>query len=290
MAPTAWSPNYVLLKAFAKENGHCNVPSTSAQRYLAKWATRIKMNAKTNPASITEKQRKQLDEIGFDWSTQQEKEDQRWNDMYQRLVSFKAETGTCLVKMGDGDTELATWVTNQRKRAKMNKLRQDRKEILLKIGFSWQVYAHKTPKTKKVYLNHEKKWNDMFEKLMKYKIQYGDCDVPYHYPKDPPLGMWVSTQRVVYKKKTYLYGDQKDMDQSRKDSLDSIAFGFNLSDRRGILQETITACGDSSRHSDEARDEYHIVTRTQSNDNSLKYNSRSGSADGETNEEDYNDV
>ena len=123
------------------------------------------------------------------------------------------------------ENKLGTWVTNQRKTAKLGKLRQDRKELLQEIEFSWSLYSNVNQNTEnKKYLKHDKRWNEMFQKLKKYHSEHGDCKVPYSYPKDPVLGNWVSTQRRVLNKKTYLYGDQKEMHQGRKNLLASLGF------------------------------------------------------------------
>lgn len=34
------------------------------------------------------------------------------------------------------------------------------------------------------------KWEDMFERLLKYKAEHGHCLVPNRYAKDPQLGSW----------------------------------------------------------------------------------------------------
>jgi hypothetical protein len=34
------------------------------------------------------------------------------------------------------------------------------------------------------------KWDDMFERLIAYKNEHGDCLVPNRYAKDPQLGSW----------------------------------------------------------------------------------------------------
>ena len=36
----------------------------------------------------------------------------------------------------------------------------------------------------------QKKWDEMFNRLCKYKEAYGDCLVPNRYPEDPQLGNW----------------------------------------------------------------------------------------------------
>ena len=36
----------------------------------------------------------------------------------------------------------------------------------------------------------QKKWEEMFNLLLKYKETHGDCLVPNRYPEDPQLGNW----------------------------------------------------------------------------------------------------
>jgi len=42
-------------------------------------------------------------------------------------------------------------------------------------------------------------WDAMYEKLKKFRNQFGHCRVPNRYEPDPSLGAWVSTQRRQYK-------------------------------------------------------------------------------------------
>ena len=37
------------------------------------------------------------------------------------------------------------------------------------------------------------------ERLLRYKQEHGNCQVPNRYEKDPKLGAWVSTQRRHYR-------------------------------------------------------------------------------------------
>jgi len=223
MPPSAWNANFAKLKQFSKEKGHCNVPSMGELRYLAKWITRLKKS----PRNITPDRHRQLAEIGFDWSTKKEKEDIAWNQLYQRLVDYKAKNGNCAVRQGySDDSELGTWVANQRRRAKQgDKLRQDRKELLDKLEFAWEINQIKNPRTEFSAAKYDQQWNTMFETLKKYKAEKGNCLVPYNY-SNTNLGMWVSTQRRTHNKKTYMYGEQKEMLQNRKDLLISVGFEF----------------------------------------------------------------
>jgi hypothetical protein len=64
---------------------------------------------------------------------------------------------------------------------------------------------------------YEKQWNNKFERLKWYKLEYGDClVVPRHYKDDPSLGVWVKNQGMIFKCGT--------MDRCRVEQLSSIGF------------------------------------------------------------------
>ena len=69
-----------------------------------------------------------LNDIGFDWST---KTTQNWMEMYGRLVTYKQKYGSTNVpSTWQEDTQLATWVKNQRLRCK----EKHRVDLLNRIG------------------------------------------------------------------------------------------------------------------------------------------------------------
>jgi hypothetical protein len=51
------------------------------------------------------------------------------------------------------------------------------------------------PKKRELLSKWDESWNEMFEKLERFKKQYGHCKVPVQYPEDPGLGAWISAQR-----------------------------------------------------------------------------------------------
>ena len=77
------------------------------------------------------------------------------------------------------------------------RLTEERRRRLEAIGFEWKVKN----KMKRYY---DRQWNAMFEKLLKFKEEHGNCLVPKRYPPDIKLGTWVHTQRIQYRK--YLTG------------------------------------------------------------------------------------
>jgi hypothetical protein len=56
--------------------------------------------------------------------------------------------------------------------------------------------AKKISKKKKGRQQQYTKWEATLARLAVYKAAHGDCNVPQRWPEDPPLGRWVSKQRV----------------------------------------------------------------------------------------------
>lgn len=48
------------------------------------------------------------------------------------------------------------------------------------------------PSTKSI---QTQRWNDRYQELCEYQQCHGDCLVPQKYPPNPPLGLWVKSQR-----------------------------------------------------------------------------------------------
>jgi hypothetical protein len=70
------------------------------------------------------------------------------------------------------------------------RLTAERKQKLDRIGFVWSL------RTKRV----DEHWDAMFEQLLRYRAEHGDCLVPSRYGANPKLGKWVETQRYEYTK------------------------------------------------------------------------------------------
>lgn len=120
-----------------------------------------------------------LESIGFSLKS---KRPNRWIKMYERLVAYNKKHGTtCVRREWEGDPQLAIWVANQRRGCK----KQDRINLLNKIGFVWKVQSH---------------WMVMYGRLVAFKKKYGTTQVPCGWKTDPQLAIWVSTQRRDCKK------------------------------------------------------------------------------------------
>lgn len=91
----------------------------------------------------------------------------------------------------------------------------ERLQKLESVGFAWvakfikksaskreedsSLQAHNAQQQRKQRLN-EAQWEEMYQRLVQYKQQFGDCLVPRKFEGDPKLATWVETQRVVWNK------------------------------------------------------------------------------------------
>jgi hypothetical protein len=97
---------------------------------------------------------------------------------------------------------LGRWVKTQRIKYKQGKLSKERIRRLERIGFVWR--------------RHDTAWDEMYQKLVRFKDAHGHCDVPTKWNVDRQLGRWVATQRA--RKKT--------LKKERIRRLDEIGFGW----------------------------------------------------------------
>lgn len=157
---------------------------------------------------------------------------EQWDSNFEKLIEYKREHGDCLVpKRYAADPKLGTWVETQRVQYKKlqrsatdvdtavtpnKRLNAERLKKLESIGFAWSAKNMRKPKQTSPTLkkkssslsaadtasraaarnrHNDVQWNEMYEKLVKYKEKHGDCLVPKKFEEDPKLGTWVETQR-----------------------------------------------------------------------------------------------
>jgi ABC-type sulfate transport system substrate-binding protein len=108
------------------------------------------------------------------------------------------------------DAALTRWVQTQRAKSVQQTLRQDRKEKLDQIGFTWKTRVYERHTTK-----YDKKWKDMYDKLLEFHAEHGHSIVPRGY-SDCKLYVWTATQRVLYR--------EERIQENRKQSLEDLGF------------------------------------------------------------------
>jgi len=82
--------------------------------------------------------------------------------------------GICLAQLGQ-------WVGYQRTSYRKEKLAADRISRLESVGFAWN--------------QNDENWMKMYNRLLIYKNEHEDCNVPEGYNRDPKLGCWVKKKR-----------------------------------------------------------------------------------------------
>jgi hypothetical protein len=183
-----WYHRYEQLIAFQRQNGHCDVPGTL--KSLWRW---VKTHRAFQERNVLRKDRKDLlDQLGFTWNGRSANEDKKWYRHYEKLVVFQRNHGHCNVRGGskrEVDKSLVTWVKNLR--SNNNILPKDRRDLLDKIGFIWNVRCWNDDES----ISLDQKWNQQYGKLVDFHRKHGHSVVPCPYKEDKSLGRWVSRQR-----------------------------------------------------------------------------------------------
>eukprot|EP00979_Chaetoceros_neogracilis_P000184 scaffold59_cov189-Chaetoceros_neogracile.AAC.1 len=113
----------------------------------------------------------------------------KWNTRFVELEKYKEKNGHCNCPTKNGS--LGSWITKQRKLFKSNKLKEDRHEKLVEIGF---IFEEVTALELKEKLDQQ--WQDMYQKLLEHKETKGHC---FDLPQTLPLGRWLTWQRQIYR-------------------------------------------------------------------------------------------
>jgi len=211
-----WEEMYQRLVSYKTEHKDTNVSiKYKKDPKLRTWVKtqRVKYRKK----KMTEERKCLLNSIGFLWNALSPGvSTATWEEMYRRLVAYKMEhKDTNVPRSYKKDPQLETWVNNQRITYKnKNMMTEERKRLLNSIGFVWVALSPGN-------VHNSATWEKMYQRLVAYKTEHKDTNVPRKYKKDPQLGTWVNTQRTTYKNKT--------MTEERKCLLDSFGFVWKLS-------------------------------------------------------------
>jgi hypothetical protein len=105
---TAWSEQYQKLLLMKLKFGVCYIPwEWDEDPALAEWVRNLRFSY----ASLPEAQRKDLNDIGFNW----DQDEAKWRKNYEKLILYKNRFGDCLVpRQWEEDPSLGEWVATQR--------------------------------------------------------------------------------------------------------------------------------------------------------------------------------
>ena len=204
-----WPNMYEQLCAFVQEHGHARVSCHSSEHpQLANWVGRQRFRKD----QLSEEQQDLLNQVGFAWQEDIKKEkQQRWQQMYEHLVTFYQEHGHCRVpNQYPPHPELGRWVEIQRKNQRLSEKRRQRLDA---IDFTWSEDFQKERK---------QVWNKRYARLKAFYQAQGHTQVPEGYAPDTKLATW-----VVYLRQ---YPDRLTKSQHRR--LEEINFAWDLQAKR----------------------------------------------------------
>jgi len=182
-----WNKRFMELVKYKEKNGHCNVPTKNGS--FGEWISyqRTLFRSKKLKADRYSKL------VGSGFVFEDAKftvNNEKWNRRFMELVGYKEKNGHCnFPTMKNGS--LGKWVSTQRTFFTSKKLKEDRYEKLVGIGF---VFENARFETK----SGREQWNKRFMELVKYKEKNGHCNVPR---RNGSVGEWISTQRTLFRSK-----------------------------------------------------------------------------------------
>ena len=171
-----WRDQFKQLCDFKVQFGNCLVPKPyAANPKLGNWVVTQRSNCKLfpdgTPSRMPAERIRALNGIGFHW-------DACWNSRVEELREYKAKFGHCLVPSKyAANPKLGNWVKLQRRNYKLyqeekpSPMTMERIRELYDVGFHWTVI--------------KRDWSVQFQQLCEFKVQFGNCRVPWKYAANP---------------------------------------------------------------------------------------------------------
>ncbi|WP_089380430.1 DEAD/DEAH box helicase [Lutibacter agarilyticus] len=182
---TLWEVRFLQLISFKKENNNLNVSKLDHPK-LHNWMSELRRYNRGN--KLDSKKKERLNEIGFDWKSESFKEitdvDEIWLSTFDRLLDYHTEFGNCDVPAKySKDKQLGTWVVSQRRNKKLNRISQERIDLLNELNFKWEGRG------------------GVFEKFIKrleeFKLKYGHTMVQAGSDDFPKFAKWTNRYRTI---------------------------------------------------------------------------------------------
>ena len=208
-----WQQYYELAKQYYRDHGNLNINAhyeTEGGVRLGTWISQQRYNRKRGKY-ISEEQIRLLDEIGMSWH----RDKSRWERAYEYAKAyFDAQGGLnppAGYKAADG-FPLGAWVSEQRKKHAVGKLKPMQVRRLEALGITWDVI--------------EDAWQCGLEHARAYYGEHGHLDVKGSYTaKDGyRLGIWIWNQRTRYR--------DGEMTEEQQKLLEEIGMHWNIQEDR----------------------------------------------------------
>jgi hypothetical protein len=202
-----WNEKLIRLKEYRQIYGDCKVPQSSVDEELSPWVEELgswvcAQRAKCKMGKLSSDRTSKLESLQFEWvlkpsskNKDTTKVDEKWHQQYLKLLDFHQGHGHCIVaSFYDRDKSLGGWVGKQRQMYTANRMPEDRKQLLDELGFVWKV-----DKADADASLSQREWDEQLDRIIKFKEQYGHCDVPRSFTKWR-LGSWLCVQRAEARK------------------------------------------------------------------------------------------
>jgi hypothetical protein len=193
-ADRRWREMYDRLKRYQAAHGDADVPAKwKEDPKLASWVGHQRQRHKKG--AISREEMELLNELGITWKS---RDVGTREDRLAEVAAFKAKHGHCEIPtIFPENPKLGRFVNSTRTKRNSGTLSAERIAKLDAVGFSWASSGKKEHQTVEDGLSLA--WKTRFDELIRYKQQYGNCDVPTVWKENREFGNWVRRQRQFKK-------------------------------------------------------------------------------------------
>lgn len=190
MAPVDnFDRNFALLKRYAAEHGHPNVPHAVIYHdvKLGVWCATVRRRRELG--RVPPEQVKLLTDLGLYWNKRKDRSDEAYRSLLPYLRAYIAEHGHADVpqQFQVGVVRLGRWVNFLRRMYTLGRLSPTKIEELESLGFVWQAHNHRLDR--------------FFQVLERFIAEHGHPNVPQSHVIDGvEIGRWCTWQRKQYRK------------------------------------------------------------------------------------------
>jgi hypothetical protein len=217
-----WQKQFNALCAFHQQNGHSNVPVDHPDNpSLSLWVQKQRHAHKVSKMPVENEI--VLRSIGFVFDPYAAAFDRG----LEKLKAYKEEYGDCRVPRSYSDSELVSFVKQQRTQYRRlengdsSSLTEERRRKMEELGFEWQVRLNA--------------WDENYKRLRDFHRKHGHCNVPSDF-EDQSLYRFVSVQRTQYNRLES--GESQRLTSTRIAKLEALDFAWNTNDARWIERYT----------------------------------------------------
>lgn len=182
-----WNKNFELVVKYKDLYGEFPMCKTVFEgKAIGQWCAQQMYNYRNNLLDL--EKIKQLNEIGFAWSMNQN----QWNKMFDMCCEYINKFGEIpSIHVTYKGYRLGIWYYNQRKRFENNLLSDIEKNKLIEIDESINVSSS---------MRKELIWQMRFDTLCKYINEFGSFPNSRTLYDDFLIGKWCNRQKINYKK------------------------------------------------------------------------------------------